>query len=132
MAILFVGRRNGRAFEGWRLMPLAAMMAISPHLALGQSDSLKQAEQLTAQANELVEKGDLVRAEALFKRALAIDERALGPEHADVAVSLNNLAVLYQNEGRYADAEPIYKRTLAILEKTLGPDDPTSPRSSLA
>ena len=55
---------------------------------------------------------------------LAIREKALGPDHPDVAKSLNNLAVLYDNEGRYAEAEPLYKRALAIREKALGPDHP--------
>ncbi len=40
------------------------------------------------------------------------------------AQSLNNLAVLYQAQGRYAEAEPLYKRALAIREKALGPDHP--------
>ncbi len=31
----------------------------------------------------------------LYKRSLAINEKALGPDHPDVAVSLNNLAALY-------------------------------------
>ena len=39
--------------------------------------------------------GDYAKAEPLFKRALAIREKALGPEHPDVATSLNNLALLY-------------------------------------
>ena len=39
-------------------------------------------------------------------------------------VSLNNLAVLYDEQGRYAEAEPLYKRALAIREKALGPDHP--------
>ena len=51
-------------------------------------------------------------------------EKALGPDHPDVAQSLNNLALLYVNQGRYADAEPLYKRSLAINEKALGPDHP--------
>ena len=42
-------------------------------------------------------------AEPFYKRALAIREKALGPDHPDVATSLNNLAVLYNNQGRYAD-----------------------------
>ena len=33
----------------------------------------------------------------------------LGPDHPDVAHSLNNLAGLYQKTGRYAEAEPLYK-----------------------
>ncbi len=63
-------------------------------------------------------------AEPLFKRSLAIWEKALGPEHRDVAISLNNLATLYVNQGRYADAEPLYKRALAIKEKAFGADHP--------
>ena len=39
---------------------------------------------------------------------------------------LNNLAGLYQTQGRYAEAEPLYKRALAIYEKALGPDHPRS------
>ena len=49
-------------------------------------------------------------------------EKSLGPNHPDVARSLNNLAQLYRDQGRYADAEPLYKRALAIYEKSLGPD----------
>jgi CHAT domain-containing protein/Flp pilus assembly protein TadD len=55
---------------------------------------------------------------------LAIWEKSLGPDHPSVAMSLNNLALLYQEQGRYADAEPLYKRSLAIRQKTLGPDHP--------
>jgi CHAT domain-containing protein len=52
-------------------------------------------------------------------------EKALGPNHPDVALSLNNLASLYSSQGRYDDAEPLYKRSLGIWEKTLGPDHPS-------
>ena len=38
--------------------------------------------------------GDLAAARPLFERALAIREKALGPEHPDTAGSLNNLACL--------------------------------------
>jgi Tfp pilus assembly protein PilF len=55
---------------------------------------------------------------------LAILEKALGPDHPDVANSLNNLAALYQKQGRNADAEPLYKQSVAILERSLGPDHP--------
>jgi tetratricopeptide (TPR) repeat protein len=40
--------------------------------------------------------GRYAKAEALYKRALAILERALGPGHPDVATSLNNLAEPYR------------------------------------
>ena len=41
--------------------------------------------------------GDYAKAEPLYKRALAIWEKALGPDHPDVATSLNNLAALYDS-----------------------------------
>ena len=63
-------------------------------------------------------------AEPLYKRSLATHEKALGPQHPNVATSLNNLASLYKAQGRHADAEPLYKRSLAIREKALGPEHP--------
>jgi tetratricopeptide (TPR) repeat protein len=68
-------------------------------------------------------------AEPLYKRALAVREKALGPEHPDTAQSLNNLALLYYSQGRYAEAEPLCKRALAVREKALGPEHPDTARS---
>jgi CHAT domain-containing protein len=41
-----------------------------------------------------------------------------------VANSLNNLASLYYNQGKYAEAEPLYQRALRIREKALGLEHP--------
>ena len=62
------------------------------------------------------------QAEPLYKRALAIREKALGPDHPEVATSLSNLGTLYGSQGQYNQAEPLYRRALAIDEKALGPD----------
>src|SRR5262249_1183253 len=43
---------------------------------------------------------------------------------AKATASLNNLAELYRDQGRYADAEPLPQRALVILEQTLGPGHP--------
>jgi tetratricopeptide (TPR) repeat protein len=53
----------------------------------------------------------------------------LGPDHPDVAQSLNNIALLYHARGRYAEAEPLYQRSLAIWEKSLGPRHPNVAQS---
>ncbi len=37
---------------------------------------------------------------------------------------MNNLALLYSEQGKYAEAEPLYKRALEIDKKTFGPDHP--------
>jgi CHAT domain-containing protein len=65
----------------------------------------------------------------LFKRALAIYEKAAGPEHPAVATLLNNLGQVDKVQGRYAEAEPLIKRSLAIREKVLGRDHPDVARS---
>lgn len=44
--------------------------------------------------------GIYAEAEALFKRSLAIDEKALGPDHPDVAQRLKNLAGLRRSPVR--------------------------------
>jgi CHAT domain-containing protein/Tfp pilus assembly protein PilF len=68
--------------------------------------------------------GKYADAEGLFKRALAIKEKALGADHPDVANSLHNLAIVYEEQAKYADAEGLFKRALAIWEKALGKDHP--------
>ncbi len=41
-----------------------------------------------------------------------------------MAGSLNNLAELYRDQGKYAEAEPLYRRSLAIRETALGSEHP--------
>ena len=53
--------------------------------------------------------------EPLYKRALAIREKALGPDHPDVATSLDNLAALYRAQSRYG----VLLRRRAILTRVL-------------
>ena len=60
----------------------------------------------------------------LYQRALAIREKALGPEHPETARTLNNLANLYSVQGKDEEALPLYQRALAIREKIFGLDHP--------
>ncbi len=64
--------------------------------------------------------GKYADAEELYRRALAIREKALGVGHLDVAQTLYNLALTYWKNGKHADAVGLYKRALAIREKRLG------------
>jgi tetratricopeptide (TPR) repeat protein len=58
-------------------------------------------------------------AEERFKRALAINEKALGEEHHNVARDLRNLGMLYRRwrPPRLEEAEQVLQRALAIDEK---------------
>ena len=55
---------------------------------------------------------------------MAIQEKALGPEHPDVARTLITLFGLYYEQFNFAQAEPLGQRALAILEKEPGPQHP--------
>lgn len=63
-------------------------------------------------------------AEALFRRSLSIQEHALGPRHSDVASSLNNIALVSFNLGRYEELESLFERSLSIQEQERGPLHP--------
>jgi tetratricopeptide (TPR) repeat protein len=51
-------------------------------------------------------------------------KRLLGEAHPDVATSLNNLAALYESQGRYEEAEPLYLDALAMRKRLLGEAHP--------
>ena len=96
---------------------------------VSMSQSLDETKRLNQQFGQLYNQGRYQEAIPIAKRALAIHEKAFGPEHPAVAQSLNNLALLYSSLSDYAKAEPLYKRALAINEKTLGPEHPAAAQS---
>lgn len=55
---------------------------------------------------------------------LAIDERTYGNEHPDLAICLNDLALLLLDTNRIAEAEPSMRRALAIDEHPYGTEHP--------
>ena len=73
-------------------------------------------------------KGDYGKAEPLYQRALAIREKAQGPEHPDLATPLNNLALLYWNKGDYDKAEPLLSAGAGDPGESAGPGTPGSSR----
>ena len=80
---------------------------------------------LNQEVLRLYRAGQYERAIIVAQEALKVAEDNVGPNHLDVATSLNNLAELYKTQGHYAKAEPLYKRALSIEEKALGPDHPS-------
>jgi hypothetical protein len=54
-----------------------------------------------------------------LKRSLAIAEKALGPEHPDIAHTLNQLATLYLDDGRLDEALSASTRVIDIMMKHL-------------
>jgi tetratricopeptide (TPR) repeat protein len=59
-----------------------------------------------------------------YQRALEIDQAALGPDHPNVAIRVNNLGGVLQALGDLEGAKDHYQRALEIDEADLGPDHP--------
>jgi CHAT domain-containing protein len=77
---------------------------------------------LSEKIEELYNAARYAEAVPIAQQLLAIQEKALGPDHPALADTLNFLAVLYRNLARYPEAEFLYRRSLDIREKAFGHD----------
>ena len=68
-------------------------------------------------ASYLVARGRYGQAEYLLLKALTICRQVLGTDHLDTARALNDLGVLYQNQGKYSDAESMLRSALVNASK---------------
>jgi len=68
--------------------------------------------------------GGLTEAENMYRRALAIQDRALGRDHPATALTLNNLGGLLATRGDFAQAEQMQRAALATMEKVFGEQHP--------
>ena len=73
---------------------------------------------------DLYKLAEWTEAESLLRRALAIDQKNFGPNHADVARDLNNLTQVLQATNHLAEAEPLMRRVIEICESSPGEDYP--------
>jgi len=58
----------------------------------------------------------------LADRAIELKTTLFGAGHAEVALSLRNLAVLFSRSGDYARSRPLFEEVLALQENALGGD----------
>jgi tetratricopeptide (TPR) repeat protein len=89
---------------------------------LGSGNERTRAWAANNLSNVLAIHGQYERAERLARDAVALKERALGKDHPDVAISLNVLADILNEEGRPSDALPIANRAIEILSKNGDPE----------
>lgn len=61
---------------------------------------------------------------SIFQESLELKLKQLGPDHQDVAFTLDNLAWMYSTQRNYAAAKEASQRSLVIFEKTLGTRHP--------
>ena len=51
----------------------------------------------------------------MYERALQGYEEALGPSHTSTLDTVNNLGLLYADQGKLAEAEKMYEQALRVL-----------------
>jgi len=68
--------------------------------------------------------GEPVRPERLYLRSLELKEQLFGPQHLEVALTLNNLGLFYKSLGRLAEARGAYTRALGIFQMVYGASHP--------
>ncbi len=127
LAELYAARNDTDRARQWISYYLDRRTAPDP-----EAEEMRQSLTVTAlntQATALQAQGDLLRAEPLFRQALAIAQNSLGPDRPETAGALNNLAALLEAKGDYPEAESLFRRALAICERKFGPADP---RTALA
>jgi serine/threonine protein kinase len=79
----------------------------------GGAEPLSLAAAYEVWAAHHLRRKDLPAAETIYKKVIALKEKALGRSHPQMADSLSVLAALYQAQKKYDDAELLYQRAVA-------------------
>ncbi|CAN0327025.1 unnamed protein product, partial [Ectocarpus sp. 8 AP-2014] len=85
----------------------------------------RQEIQAAADLGDCLERqGKYDEAEPLYTRAIVDGEKTLGAGHPEIAVWMNDKAIVLQNQGKYEEAERLFKRAKDINEKLFGEEHP--------
>jgi tetratricopeptide (TPR) repeat protein len=104
-----------------------------------KNEAIKYLSKLDTNTSFILEDPDLLyqlgRCESKFRRydkaleyqekSLAIRLKTLGVEHPDVAMSYNNIGILYRHKVEYDKALEFYEKSLEVRLKTFGGEHPT-------
>ena len=71
-------------------------------------------------SKEVIQDSSTSKAMALFQRALALRKQCLGPDHVDVATTLNNIGRIYVQNDQFDQALDYYQDALRIRRESLG------------
>ncbi|MEZ4417956.1 MAG: serine/threonine-protein kinase [Gemmatimonadota bacterium] len=87
-------------------------------------DSLKIADDLNLLGALQYRQGKVDRAAETMRQSLEMNRAALGPDHPNVAVISQNLALILNRAERYDEAEPLLREAIEAMRRALGPDYP--------
>ncbi len=102
---------------------LLMLIIVACGFAQNESPELVQSRELNSRVIKLYAEAKYEEALPLAKQALALREKALGPNHEDLIPLLTNLGELQRARRKPADARPYSERALAIAEKSFAPTD---------
>lgn len=121
VSYMHLGNLYNRRWEGAKAIP-NFQRALEILAQAGPDYDDQRAIILTSNGVAFRRTGDNKTAMALYDEALAIQERLLGPDHPNIASTLNNQASILSEYGDYSASADRHRRALAIREKALGPD----------
>src|SRR5258708_12233616 len=90
-------------------------LVASTCLSVPSSAQKNEVAALSARIAELSRAGKYAEAIPLAQRQLESLEKANGPFNRDVAAALNNLPLLYGDQGNDTEAEPLHNLSTTIL-----------------
>ena len=115
------GLKPGEVSEVIRTRQGFILLQVTEYRVPGMPPRKEVESRLATSLNNLAElyhgQGRYAQAEPLLKRSLAISEKALGPDHPDVATSLENYAAQLRKMHRDAEAEKLEARAREIRAK---------------
>lgn len=79
-------------------------------------------EKLNHEVMTLYKYGIYAQALPVARKVLEVAEKAVGPNHLSVAISLDNLSLVCVVLGQHDEAEALYRRALAIWETAKRPN----------
>lgn len=88
----------------------------------GKKKRVLYGEQLNKMGYFMLHIGRYKRARVLLQRAIAVGEKTIGRSHADMAMRLNNLALVHHRTGNHEEARPLFEEALEITRNMPRPD----------
>jgi len=80
----------------------------------------------TDRASGHIRRGDLVGAETLYRRGLALQQELLPPDDKAVLATIGDLTMMLRRVGKRDEAESLCATSIDAMTRKLGPDDPVT------
>jgi CHAT domain-containing protein len=95
------------------------------------SQAVKKWNELNDKTVQAYKQGDYKSDIKFTQKAYQYAQEAFGEKHPSTLLSMNNLAALYDSQGRYGEAEPLYQKALQLTQEVLGKEHPRTLTTNL-